>query len=136
MAISRMIILSIISIISFAIISYLPIFLNLLLRPEELRIEDVSRYEQRFKSVKKVLPEHGVIGYRSDCNDMSDHCKPGFYLAQYALSPIILDMSPKHALVLGNFGNPGTTQESSGGDIKKLLTDSGNGVKLYLVDDK
>lgn len=126
-----------ISIISFAIISYLPFFRVFLAFPEKLRVDDVSRYIRRFEAAKTMLPEHGVIGYRSDCSDMSNiNCIADFYLAQYALSPIILDRSPKHNLVLGNFGNPDATQRESTGDIVKVLMDSGNGIKLYLVDSK
>lgn len=118
-------------------ISYLPIFRDILLFPEKLRVEDISRYEKRFEAAKGMLPEHGVIGYRSDCSDMHDiNCIARFYIAQYALSPIILDRSPARTLILGNFRNAGTVQEKLSDGVVKLLMDSGNGVKLYLMDGK
>ena len=124
-------------IISSAMIAYLPIFRDLLLFPEKLRVEDISRYEKRFEAAKGMLPEHGVIGYRSDCSDMSDiNCIAGFYLAQYALSPIILDRSPEQTLILGNFRKAGTVQSKLSDDGVKLLMDSGNGVELYHMDGK
>lgn len=124
-------------IISYAMISYLPIFRDILLYPEKLRVEDISRYEKRFEAAKGTLPGHGVIGYRSDCSDMSNiNCIARFYLAQYALSPIILDRSPEQTLILGNFRNAATVQDKLSDDVVKLLMDSGNGVKLYLMDGK
>ncbi len=127
----------IISIISCAMISYLPFFRVFLALPEVLRANDVSRYVQRFEAARRMLPKHGVIGYRSDCSDITNYnCLEGFYLAQYAVSPIILDRSPKHALILGNYSDARTNQRESDDDDVNLLMDSGNGVKMYLLDGR
>lgn len=129
MAITKAIIVCIISV---GVISYLPIFRYILLSPEKVRTEDISRYEKRFVAVKSTLPTRGVIGYISDCSDMHNiNCIEGFYIAQYALSPIVLVRSSKPTLVLANFHNADVIT----GKSAKLL-DSGNGVELYLMDKK
>jgi len=125
----------IICIISLAIISYMPVFRDFILFPKKVRVEAIS--EQRFKLAKQMLPEHGVIGYWSDCSNMHDYnCIAQFYIAQYALSPLILDRSAKQPFILGNFSNAGNNQREWNGSVIKLLMDSGNGVKLYLMDGK
>lgn len=117
--------------------SYLPFFWDFIFSPEKLQVGDISGYEKRFEAVNRILPEHGVIGYLSDCSDMSDmHCIARFYVAQYALSPIILDRSPEHTLVIADFGKAGANLWDSGSNAMNLLMDSGNGIKLYLVDGK
>lgn len=137
MAIAKALI--ILSIVLCAMISYLPVFRDFLAFPDKLRDQDISRYEQRFEAAKRILPEYGVIGYRSDCNDITDiNCLAGFYLAQYAVSPVILDRSPGHALILGNYSSadPTELESESNTDGMSLLMDSGNGIKLYRMDGK
>jgi hypothetical protein len=119
-------------IISLAVISYLPIFQCIILSREKVRIEDISHYEKRFEAVKSTLPAHGVIGYLSDCSDMHNaKCIEGFYIAQYALSPLVLERSSELPLLLANFHNDDIILSKS----KRLLY-SGNGIELYLMDKK
>jgi len=52
------------------------------------KVDDISAYEQRFESVKPLLPSGRIVPYS---DDFGNQCKP-FVLAQYALAPVILAM--------------------------------------------
>jgi hypothetical protein len=86
-------------------------------------IED--RSDRRFAALKATLPRRGVVGYVG---------KPGtlaiadYYLAQYALAPLVVDNSPNHALVIGNFPASGAVTPP---EPLHLLKDFGDGVLLY-----
>jgi hypothetical protein len=54
---------------------------------------------------------------------------PGYYLAQYALAPLVLDHSTNHALVIGNFPTAPPTGSPSA-DLH-LVKDFGDGVLLF-----
>ena len=92
------------------------------------------RSDQRFAALKASLPERGVIGYLG---------KPGaaalgdYYLAQYALAPLVVDPSPNHALVVGNFpssaaGSPAASPVlGPPSENLQLVKDFGDGVLLF-----
>jgi len=85
------------------------------------------RSDQRFAALKAALPPRGVVGYVGESNDpVAD-----YYLTQYALAPLVIDHSPNHPLVVGNFSAslPGTPHHL------QLLTDFGNGVLLFANKD-
>jgi hypothetical protein len=83
------------------------------------------RSDQRFVALKASLPERGVIGYIGE---------PGvaavgdYYLAQYALAPLVIDHSPNHRLVVGNFPSSPTPRSPS--ENLQLVKDFGDGVLL------
>ena len=100
-------------------------------RPSSLATGDIAqRSDQRFAAVKAALPQRGVVGYVGD---------PGipalgdYYLAQYALAPLVLDHSPNHSLVVGNFMTSPTSRELPAG--LRLVTDFGDGVMLFAAKD-
>lgn len=64
------------------------------------RTISVSQYERRFDGLRKSLPASGVVGYLGDENSYG---LPNYFLTQYALAPLIVDHSPDHAVVVGNF---------------------------------
>lgn len=87
-----------------------------------------QRSDMRFAALKAVLPERGVVGYIG---------RPGapisdYYLAQYALAPLIVDRSTNHSLVVGNF--PGVLSNPSVGHLH-VVRDLGNGVLLLAGED-
>lgn len=94
------------------------------LHPSRLGREPQSLYDKRFDDVRKMLPEHGVVGYLGD--------SPGnvgnYYLTQYALAPLVVDNSTDHHFVIGNFGDAHSTIPLDRDWI--LLRDFGNGVIL------
>jgi hypothetical protein len=97
-------------------------------RPGHFSPDDVAkRSDQRFAALKTAMPLRGVVGYIGDSADpVAD-----YYLAQYALAPLVVDHSPNHPLVIGNFA---AAQPSSSGHLQ-LVTDFGNGVLLFANKD-
>ena len=98
-------------------------------RPASVRNsrEDVAkRSDQRFSAVKAALPGYGVVGY---IGEPGTPALADYYLAQYALAPLVLDRSPNHALVLGNFPDESAPATPSG-DLR-LVQDFGDGVLLF-----
>ena len=69
-----------------------------------------------------MLFRSGVVGYVGAPAD-SIEC---YYLAQYALAPLVVDRSPNHPLIVGNFpSSPSQVPENL-----EVLRDFGNGVLL------
>lgn len=97
-------------------------------RPGYPSTDDVSkRSDQRFAALKAALPSRGIVGYVGDSSDpVAD-----YYLAQYALAPLVIDRSSDHALVIGNF--PASLHASV--EHLQLVTDFGNGVVLFANKD-
>jgi len=81
--------------------------------------------DQRFSALKAALPERGVVGY---VGEPGTPALADYYLAQYALAPLVVDLSPNYPLVIGNF--PTTPTGSTSNDLQ-LIRDFGGGVLLY-----
>ena len=106
--------------------------------PRPTRLQDSNRIaqrsDQRFAALKAALPQHAVIGYvgesrtKSGGNALSD-----YYLTQYALAPLVVDDSPNHPLVVGNFPTALPSQPPS--ENLQLVKDFGNGVLLFAQKD-
>lgn len=93
--------------------------------------DDVEgRSDLRFAKLKAALPQRGVIGYVGDGGESG---VPAYYLAQYALAPLVLDRSPDHLFVVGNF--PSGPPASSLGKLR-LVKDFGDGVLLFAGEDQ
>jgi hypothetical protein len=90
--------------------------------------ENQPRSGQRFAGLREALPQRGVIGYIGQSQDSVGH----YYLAQYALAPLVVDFSPNHPMVVGNF--PTTPPQNLPTNLK-LLRDFGNGVLLLTNED-
>src|SRR5215831_10688439 len=67
--------------------------------------------DDRFAGIKVALPNRGLVGYIGESGPAA---KGDYYLAQYALVPLIVDDSPNHVFVVGNFPNsaPQVTPEN------------------------
>ena len=95
-------------------------------KPSQIEVDDIAaRSDKRFAAVKSHLPAQGVIGY---VGETGDSALPDYYLAQYALAPLVIDRSAHRTIVIGNF--PGTKPSEIPPDLK-LLEDFGNGVLLF-----
>jgi hypothetical protein len=97
------------------------------LRLSSVQDRDIASYIKRFDRVKKYLGDRQVVGYiyRGDFNVMN------YYLAQYALAPIVLVNNPNLPLVIGNFGR--RTHRFIKKSIQpkyKVVKNFGNGVFL------
>jgi hypothetical protein len=93
----------------------------------------VVQYEQRFDSVKPMLPSRGVIPYLTDLPPGTDE---GTLIPQYALAPRLLDRNaPQRTgeIVLANYSNPALLPSASTSRLR-LVADFGNGVKAFRVE--
>src|SRR5215469_17170089 len=98
--------------------------------PRHIGSDDISnRSDQRFAALKANLPASGVIGY---IGSTGDSAIPDYYLTQYALAPLVVDLSPNHSLVVGNFP---TLPPSGIPQNLRLVQDFGHGVMLFAAKD-
>jgi hypothetical protein len=81
--------------------------------------------DERFAALKAALPDRGVVGYIGESGNSGT---ADYYLAQYALAPLVLENSPNHALVVANFP---TARPAGLTANLELVTDFGNGVLLF-----
>lgn len=88
-----------------------------------------KRSDQRFAAVKLALPGRGIIGYVGENGESS---LPDYYLAQYALAPLVVDRSIQHKFVIGNF--PSGEVPTSFPGLRKIQ-DFGNGIVLLTSED-
>jgi hypothetical protein len=90
---------------------------------------DISqRSDERFATVKMSLPQRGVIGYIGEPGALA---RGDYYLAEYALVPLVVNDSPNHPLVLANFPDAPLPAPAH----MQLMEDFGNGVALFANKD-
>jgi hypothetical protein len=85
--------------------------------------------EQRFASLRAVLPPRGIVGYLSDTGGNQDSLRR-YYLTQYSLAPVVVAPDANRELVIANFSSPSaiaTLADAQGLSVEK---DFGNGVAL------
>ncbi len=92
--------------------------------------DQVSRYEDRFHGIKKMLPSHGVVGYVTSPHLSAEEAKFHRGLTAYVLVPLQVVRSTEPELIIGNF--PDFEQTDYRDNIVHLtpLKDFGNGVLL------
>jgi hypothetical protein len=105
-------------------------FLDSLLK-SGIQRDDITRYEERFDALRKLLPPSGAVGYTTSPEIRADWATfyYHYYLTQYTLAPLIVDDSIRHELVIGNF--PDSQPQS---DVVPGLTrvaDCGSGILLF-----
>jgi len=94
--------------------------------PGNIQPDDISiRSDQRFAALKANLPPGGVVGY---LGEPGDSAAPDYYLTQYALAPLVVDLSPNHVIVVGNFPSSPPSQIPRN---LRVVKDFGNGVILF-----
>lgn len=91
------------------------------LHPDDIQ----DRSDKRFAALKTELPSRGLVGY---IGEPGDSALPDYYLAQYALAPLVVDRGAQHSFVIGNFPHSQTTPVIAGLTLSK---DFGNGVLLF-----
>jgi hypothetical protein len=91
-------------------------------------IDIEQRSDRRFAAVRASLPQRGVIGYVGESGALA---RGDYYLAEYALAPLVVDDSPNHPLVLANFPNAPFLAPQN----LQLVKDFGNGVLLLANKD-
>jgi hypothetical protein len=101
-------------------------------RPSPRRRETdlvTQRSDLRFAALRPVLPKRGVVGYVGE----SDDSTADYYLAQYALAPLVVDRSANHPLVIGNFPSSPLPLQTKG---LRLVRDFGSGVLLFAHEEQ
>lgn len=91
--------------------------------------DDITLYTSRFEGLRRRLPAGGVVGYLS-YDGQEAQGTAMYYLAQYALAPMVVDRSANHSLVVGNFPGPVPPAERFLSLGLTLQGDFGNGVLL------
>jgi hypothetical protein len=86
--------------------------------------------DQRFAALKAALPSRGVVGYIGQSGALA---RGDYYLAEYALAPLVVDDSTKHRIVVGNF--PSTAPAHDWAENLQLVNDYGDGVLLFANKD-
>jgi len=94
----------------------------------ESSIDVEQRSDMRFAAIKKALPQRGVIGYIGKPGALT---RGDYYLAEYALAPLVVDDSINHSVILGNFPDAPLSAPST----LQLVKDFGNGVALFTKKD-
>jgi hypothetical protein len=94
----------------------------------------IAAYESRFDDLKDALPARGIIGYATDTPSEDVFSNPEatafFYVAQYALAPLIVANDPERELVIGNFHRP-PALPPGGDEAWSVSRDFGDG--LYIL---
>lgn len=88
-----------------------------------------QRAGQRFAGLREALPKRGVVGY---IGPTESSALGYYYLAQYALAPLVVDLTINHPLVIGNFPN---SQPERVPASLALVRDFGDGVLLFANKD-
>jgi hypothetical protein len=90
-------------------------------------LDEVSAYELRFARLKQSLPQHGMVCYVPDYAS-GDLAKKDFFLARYALAPLVVRNVPDCDPLIGDFP-PGVSRPGLGSKYS-VLEDYGQGVLL------
>ena len=84
-----------------------------------------ANVDERFEALRRELSGRARVGYITDpIGDQAER----YFLAQLALTPIVVDLGSSSELVVGDFRTSGTGSIPS--DLT-LLRDFGNGVVLF-----
>jgi hypothetical protein len=97
-------------------------------RAKKGSIDIPQRSDQRFAAVKALLPQRGIIGYIGEPGALA---RGDYYLAEYALAPLVVDDSLSRPLVLANFPDSPLPMPAN----LQLVKDFGNGVALFANKD-
>ena len=89
--------------------------------------DEVTAYEARFAPARQVLPQYGMVCYVPDYTS-SDVAKKDFFLARYALAPLVVRNVPDCDPLIADF--PGGAPASFLNGRYAVLRDLGHGVLL------
>jgi hypothetical protein len=90
--------------------------------------DEVSAYARRFTHIKKVLPPRGLVCYLPD-PESSPEANKNYFLARYALAPLMVRTVPDCEPLIGNFGSSSEVPASVGDEFV-VQRDFGNGLLL------
>jgi len=100
--------------------------------PGSMGKDAITLYLRRFEALRRVLPAHATVGYETDLDDsLEDRAEvKRFYLAQYALAPVIVVPGVDRDVVVANYENPGNCRICKSREFV-LLKDLGDGLMLF-----
>ncbi len=85
-------------------------------------------YLGRFDGIRSMLPQRGVVCYMPNPDNSFD-AKKHYFLAQYALAPLVVRPTADCDPLIGDFP-AGSTAASVSGQQFVVLNDFGNGLML------
>lgn len=94
-------------------------------------LDRVEANEERFARVRRRLPGSGTIEYRCLGRDDATDAVRDRYMAQYVLTPLVLDVRRPHEWVVEDrpvVATGATVPPTSG---LQLIFDADNGIRLY-----
>ncbi len=113
---------------------------TLALNYKQIGKDGITQYENRFKELKKELPSWGTVGYISDIPSKQllkdTKATVNYFLTEYAVSPVVVDNSQNHPIIIGNFQHKLTDTTVSETSKFILKKDFGNGVVLFNNENK
>lgn len=121
----------VILIIFFALLSNIQLLTQTLTSaPRFIGRDEITLYERRFEGLKKILPEHGIVGYITEEGAEEVRANTEYFFTQYALSPVIVVNTQEPRLVVGNFSRAAGGSKIAAERNLTVLKDFGNGVIL------
>ena len=94
-------------------------------------LDQITKYEKRYRGLKAVLQDQAIVGYVSDLDDGSDEDEIAYTMTQYVFVPIILLRGKRPHLVIGNFQRATPDIKAYEKENLSLRRDFGNGVMLF-----
>jgi len=101
--------------------------------PQSAGRDEVSAYEVRFVRLKQFLPGNGTVCYVPDYTS-SETAKKDFFLARYALAPLVVRNVPDCDPLIGDF--PSRAPASALSNKYTVLEDFGNGLLLLKRNER
>jgi len=103
---------------------FAPTRVDLLLR----RPWTLEQYDRHFDELRSLLPPRAVVGYvgNQDQDELVN-----YLVTQYSLAPVVVDRSPEHDLVVGNFSSPAFAVPPRVPTTLRIRRDFGNGLFLF-----
>jgi hypothetical protein len=82
----------VLAIVIFAAVScYSAVNLFVYIEASKAHFSDISETEGKYRALKDRLPGRGMVGY-----DSPDTCGKEYFIAEYALCPLVLDRNGRH----------------------------------------
>ena len=95
--------------------------------------DNITLQEMRLAELRKRLPARGRVGYVADDFDREDTPRAWrrFATTQYSLTPLILERTTAHELVVGVFDDPGAIPAVAARGGLLVVEEFGEGVVLF-----
>jgi hypothetical protein len=99
-----------------------------LMKLTHVSADEDTLYLRRFDAIRSTLPKRGVVCYVPSPDDSFD-AKKHYFLAQYALAPLVVRTTPDCEPLIGDFPTADIPASVCGSQFS-VLQDFGNGLLL------